>query len=88
MDTVGIRVPTKQIRELYTFSTSSALKRRPSVRCTSAANDISGKYLEKALSPLRTLSLVQIDYFSCFVLLFLFNVFLLLLYIYISVRLL
>jgi hypothetical protein len=30
LDTVGIRVPTRQIREFYTFNVSSALKHSPS----------------------------------------------------------
>jgi hypothetical protein len=41
MDTVGIRVPTRQIREFSTFSKSSALRHSPSARCIIAANDIS-----------------------------------------------
>jgi hypothetical protein len=40
MDTVGIRVPTRQIRYFSTFSVSNALRHSPSVRCASAANDI------------------------------------------------
>jgi hypothetical protein len=40
MDTVGICVPTRQIRDFSTFSVSSALRHSPSVRCDSAANDI------------------------------------------------
>jgi hypothetical protein len=40
MDTVGIRVPTRQIRELYTFSMSSALRNSPSARCAIAAKEI------------------------------------------------
>jgi hypothetical protein len=40
MDTVGIRVPTRQMRDFSTFSVSSALRRSPSARCASAANDI------------------------------------------------
>jgi hypothetical protein len=40
MDTVGIRVPTRQIREFYTFSVSSALSNSPSARCVIAANEI------------------------------------------------
>jgi hypothetical protein len=49
MDTVGVRVPTRQIREFYTFSMSSALRNSPSARCVIAASgicrflDISGK---------------------------------------------
>jgi hypothetical protein len=38
--TVGIRVPTRQIRDFSTFSVSSALRHSPSVTCASAANDI------------------------------------------------
>jgi hypothetical protein len=40
MDTVGIRVPTKQIKEFSTFSVSGALRHSPSARCVIAANDI------------------------------------------------
>jgi hypothetical protein len=40
MDTVGIRVPTRQIRDFSTFIVSSALRHSPSIRCASAANDI------------------------------------------------
>jgi hypothetical protein len=40
MDTVGIRVPTRQIREFSTFSVSSALRNSPSARCVIAANEI------------------------------------------------
>jgi hypothetical protein len=40
MDTIGIRVPTRQIRDFSTFSASSALRLSPKVRCASAANDI------------------------------------------------
>jgi hypothetical protein len=40
MDTVVIRVPTRQIRDFSTFSVSSAMRHSPSVRCASAANDI------------------------------------------------
>jgi hypothetical protein len=40
MDTVGIRVPTRQIREFYTFSVSSAVRHSPSARCIIAANDM------------------------------------------------
>jgi hypothetical protein len=39
MDTVGIRVPTRQIRDFSTFSISSGLRHSPSVRCASAANE-------------------------------------------------
>jgi hypothetical protein len=38
MDTVGIRVPTRQIREISTFSVSSALINSPSARCVIATN--------------------------------------------------
>jgi hypothetical protein len=38
--TVGIRVPTRQIRDFSTSSVSSALRHSPSARCASAANDI------------------------------------------------
>jgi hypothetical protein len=40
MDTVGIRVPTRQIRDFSTFSVSSALRHSPSAMCATAANDI------------------------------------------------
>jgi hypothetical protein len=40
MDTVGIRVPTRQIREFSTFSVSSALRNSPSAMCVIAANEI------------------------------------------------
>jgi hypothetical protein len=40
MDTVGIRMPTGQIREFSTFSVSCALRHSPSARCGIAANDI------------------------------------------------
>jgi hypothetical protein len=40
LDTVGIHVPTRQIRESSTFSVSSALKRSPSARYVIAANDV------------------------------------------------
>jgi hypothetical protein len=40
MDTVGIRVPTRQIREYFTFSVSSALRNSPSARWVIAANEI------------------------------------------------
>jgi hypothetical protein len=40
MTTVGIRVPTRQIREFSTFSESSALRHSPSARCVIAANEI------------------------------------------------
>jgi hypothetical protein len=61
MDTVGIRVPTRQIRDFSTFSVSSALRHSPSVRCASAANDYVDFwiYLAKTLSPLRTLSVLE-----------------------------
>jgi len=39
LDTVGIRAPTRQIREFSTFSVSSALRHSPSARCVTAAND-------------------------------------------------
>jgi hypothetical protein len=38
--TVGIRMPTRQIREFSTFSVNNALIHRPSARCAIAANDI------------------------------------------------
>jgi hypothetical protein len=40
MDTVGIRVPTRQIRECSTFSVNSVQRHIPSARCVIAANDI------------------------------------------------
>jgi hypothetical protein len=40
MDTVGIRVLTRQVREFSTFSVSSALRHSPSARCVIAANDM------------------------------------------------
>jgi hypothetical protein len=58
MNTVGIRVPTRQIRELSTFILSSALRHSPSARCVIAANDISfcrffWIFLAKTMSPLE-----------------------------------
>jgi hypothetical protein len=38
MDTVGIRVPTRQIRYVSAFSVNSALRHSPSARCVVAAN--------------------------------------------------
>jgi hypothetical protein len=40
MYTVGIRVPTRQIRSFSTFSVSSALRHIPSARCVIAENNI------------------------------------------------
>jgi hypothetical protein len=40
MDTVGICMPTRQIREFYTFSVSSVLKHSLSARYVIAANHI------------------------------------------------
>jgi hypothetical protein len=40
MDTVGIRGPTRQIKEFSTFIVSHALGHSPSARCVIAANDI------------------------------------------------
>jgi hypothetical protein len=40
MGTVGIRVPTRQIREFSTFSVSIALRNTPSARCVIATNEI------------------------------------------------
>jgi hypothetical protein len=40
MDTVGIRVPTRQLRECSTFRVSTALIHSPSAGCVTAANDI------------------------------------------------
>jgi hypothetical protein len=45
LDSVGIRVPTRQIREFSTFSVSSALKHSPSARCVIAASDVC-RYLD------------------------------------------
>jgi hypothetical protein len=59
MGTVGIRVPTRQIREFSAFSLSSALRHSPSARRVIGVNDISRSlniFLTKALSHLRTLS--------------------------------
>jgi hypothetical protein len=58
LDSVGIRVSTRQIREFSTFSVSSALKHSPSARCVIAANDVC-RYLDvfhKTISTLRILS--------------------------------
>jgi hypothetical protein len=38
--TLGIRVPTRQIREFSIFSVSSALKHSLSARCVIAATDV------------------------------------------------
>jgi hypothetical protein len=40
LDTVGIRVPTRQIKEFSTFSVSIALKHSPSARRVIAAKDV------------------------------------------------
>jgi hypothetical protein len=40
MDTVGIRVPTRQRKEFSTFSVSNALRHSTSARCVIAANEI------------------------------------------------
>jgi hypothetical protein len=40
MDTDGIRVPARQVREFSTFSVSSALRNSPSARCVIATNEI------------------------------------------------
>jgi hypothetical protein len=58
MDSVGIRGPTRKMKEFFTFSVSSALRHSPSARCVIAANDmqIFGHFWQKKLSPLRTLS--------------------------------
>jgi hypothetical protein len=39
-DSVGLRVPTKQIRGFSTFNVSNASRRSPSTRCVTAANNI------------------------------------------------
>jgi hypothetical protein len=60
IDTVGIRVPIRQIRDFSTFNVNSALRHSPSARCASAANDIC-RFLDifgKDMSPLRTLSVL------------------------------
>jgi hypothetical protein len=53
MDTIGIRVSTRQIRVFLTFTVSGALRHSPSATCVIAANDIC-RFLTKTLSPLRT----------------------------------
>jgi hypothetical protein len=62
MYTVGIRVPTRQIRDFSTFSVSSALRHSPSVRYASTVLQMTYVdfwiYLAKTLSPLRTLSVL------------------------------
>jgi hypothetical protein len=40
MDSVGIHVPTRQIREFSTFSMSSALRHSTSAGYVTAANDM------------------------------------------------
>jgi hypothetical protein len=59
MDTVGIRMSTRQIREFSTFSVSKVLRNSPSARCVIPSCDIRrfSRYLAKTMSPLRTLSL-------------------------------
>jgi hypothetical protein len=47
MDTVGIRMPTRQIREFSTFSVSSALRNSPSARCVIATNEILEQFWQK-----------------------------------------
>jgi hypothetical protein len=61
MDTVGIRAPTRQIREFYTFSMRSALRNSPSAGRVIAANEIYRflDFLVKTLSLLRTPSQYQ-----------------------------
>jgi hypothetical protein len=56
MDTDGIHVSTRQIREFSTFNMSSALRHSPSATCVIAANDIADfwTFLAKTLSHLRT----------------------------------
>jgi hypothetical protein len=53
MDTVGIRVPTRKIREFPTFSVNSALRHSPSARCVIAANvmHISRHFWQKLFLP-------------------------------------
>jgi hypothetical protein len=41
MDTVGLRVATKQIRDFSTFNVSNVSILSPSTRCVTAANNIS-----------------------------------------------
>jgi hypothetical protein len=58
MDTVGIRVPTRQIRLLSTFSVSSALRHSPklgSLLQMTYADFLT--FSANTLSPFRTLSL-------------------------------
>jgi hypothetical protein len=40
MDTVSLRVPTKQIRDFSTFKVSNASRLSPSTRCVTTANSI------------------------------------------------
>jgi hypothetical protein len=59
MDTAGLRVPSKQISEFYTFNVSSVSILRPSLRCVTDANrtrlylDVLNKYV---VSPESTVS--------------------------------
>jgi hypothetical protein len=70
MDTVGIRVPTRQIRDFSTFNVSSSLRHGPSVRCASAANyicrflDIFGKDIVSFEDTFRVRESDRIDYCS------------------------
>jgi hypothetical protein len=58
MDTVGIRMPARRIREFSTFSVSSTLRHSPSARCASAESDMQIFWIcsGKTLSPLRKVS--------------------------------
>jgi hypothetical protein len=59
-DTVGIRVPTRHIREFSIFNVSSALKHSPSARCVIALNGVSRHldiFQKKKTSTLRIISL-------------------------------
>jgi hypothetical protein len=56
MDTVGIRVPTRQTREFYTFSVSSTLRNSPSASVSLLQTKFTDfwVFLIKTLSLLRT----------------------------------
>jgi hypothetical protein len=53
MNTVGLRVPTKHIRNFSTFTASGVSRLSPSLRCVKAANKIC-KFLVNSGFPLRT----------------------------------
>jgi hypothetical protein len=42
LETVGLRVPVRYIRDFYMFSVCSSSKNCPSARCSSAANVVCG----------------------------------------------